>query len=125
LLKDPLLHFVILGVLCFVIGSVFSPAASEADLRTIEIDRQALLRFVQFRTRSFDEVSAARRLASLSDVEFDEILRAYVREEALHRTALEMGLDTDDYVIRQRLVQKVEYMAEGIAAEASVPDEST
>jgi len=123
-LKDPLLHFVILGMLCFAAWYAFNPAGNAADPGTIEIDRAALVRFVQFRTRSFDEASAERRLAGFSDAVFEDIVDEYVREEALHRAALEMGLGTDDYVIRQRLVQKVEYMAEGVAAETPEPDES-
>jgi hypothetical protein len=39
-----------------------------------------------------------------------ELLDSYVREEMLHREALRLGLDTDDEIIRRRLVQKMEFL---------------
>jgi hypothetical protein len=38
-----------------------------------------------------------------------------VREEVLHREAVALGLGEDDYVIRRRLVQKLEFITEGFA----------
>ena len=46
------------------------------------------------------------------------VINDYVREEALYRHALSLGLDGSDYVIRQRLVQKVDF----IGSEQSVSD---
>ena len=37
------------------------------------------------------------------------LIEGCVQEEALHRESLSLGLDVNDYVIRQRLVQKMEY----------------
>jgi hypothetical protein len=47
-----------------------------------------------------------------------------VREEVLHREALQLGLDEDDYVIRRRLVQKLEFITEGFAEASAGLDEA-
>jgi hypothetical protein len=39
-------------------------------------------------------------------------IRDYVREEVLYRTALALGLDKDDTIIRRRLRQKMEFLSE-------------
>jgi hypothetical protein len=39
------------------------------------------------------------------------LIDGYVQEEALHRESLSLGLDVNDHVIRQRLVQKMEYLS--------------
>ena len=44
-----------------------------------------------------------------------QIVEQFVREEALYRRALDYGFDQGDYVIRRRLVQKMDFMAEGLA----------
>jgi len=39
-------------------------------------------------------------------------IRDYIREEVLYRTALALGLDKDDTIIRRRLRQKMEFLFE-------------
>jgi hypothetical protein len=46
----------------------------------------------------------------------------FVREEVLYREALALGLDRDDTIIRRRLRQKMEFMAEEAAAAARPTD---
>ena len=117
LLRDPLTHFVAVGGLVFV--AFFIVGKDEiADPKTVVVDRAALLTFIQYRTKVFDPGVAAARLEGLSEVELKTLVDDYVREEVLHREARAMGLDTDDYVIRRRLVQKVEFIAEGFAGSA-------
>jgi hypothetical protein len=44
--------------------------------------------------------------------DIDELVEDYVREEVLYREALATGLDEGDSIIRQRLRQKMEWLAE-------------
>ncbi|MEQ9143162.1 MAG: peptidylprolyl isomerase [Parvibaculaceae bacterium] len=122
-LRDPLAHFAGMGLLLFLLFSAIGPDTPlEADT-TIRVDRQALLTFIQYRTRSFDPAMAERRLAALDEEGLDRLVDEYVREEVLYREGLALGLDEDDYVIRRRLIQKVEFLAEGFAAaEGEVSD---
>ena len=46
-----------------------------------------------------------------TDVERKGFINEYVRETALYRVALKMGLDKNDAVIRRLLVQKLEFIA--------------
>ena len=47
----------------------------------------------------------------------------YVREEVWYREALALGLDRDDTIIRRRLRQKLEFLAEDVAAQAEPSDD--
>lgn len=122
LLKDPLVHFLAAGVLLFVAGSAVKPAAPAED--TIIVDRAALLQFIQYRSKAFEATTAAAMLDGMSDAARADLVRDYVREEALSREAKALGLDSNDYVIRQRLVQKVEFLAESTAAAFDEPEEA-
>jgi hypothetical protein len=39
---------------------------------------------------------------------------SWIRDEVLYREALRLGLDTNDIVVRRRLVQKMEYLLDGM-----------
>ena len=39
-------------------------------------------------------------------------IQDYIREEVLYRTALALGLDKDDTIVRRRLRQKMEFLFE-------------
>jgi hypothetical protein len=54
--------------------------------------------------------------------EWEGLIRARVREEVYYREALALGLDKDDLIIRRRLQQKMEFISDDIAAQASPTD---
>jgi hypothetical protein len=116
LLKDPLLHFLAAGLLLFIVGNAAKPPPA-AD-RTIVVDRGALLQFIQYRSKAFEPHAAAAILDGLDDEAKGRLIEDFVREEALAREAKSLGLDANDYVIRQRMVQKVEFLAEAASAPA-------
>jgi len=118
LLKDPLTHFLAAGVLLFMIGGATKPPAP--DEAHIIVDRPALLEFIQYRSKAFEPRAAAALLDSMDEEARADLVRDFVREEALAREAKSLGLDANDYVIRQRMVQKVEFLAEA-AADAATP----
>lgn len=125
LLKEPLVHFLAAGLGLFVLfGLVNRGTDADGDSKVIVVDRNALLTFVQYRTKTFEPSVAAARLDKLSDEELERLIDDYVHEEVLHREALALGLDRDDYVIRRRLVQKVEFITEGFAEATSEIDEA-
>lgn len=114
-LRDPLLHFAVLAALVFATFELVTPDGAGLGEDVIVVDRQALLTHLQYRTRTFEANIAEQRLAGLSNDAFESMVREYVREEALHREALAMGMDANDYIIKRRLIQKVEFLAEGFA----------
>ncbi len=113
LLKDPLVHFLAAGAVLFAAASALAPP--EADETIITVDRSALLTHIQFRSKAFEPEAAARLLDSLDADAREKLIADFVREEALDREAAALGVDANDYVIRQRRVQKVEFLAEASA----------
>ncbi len=122
LLKDPLLHFVVLGALLFGGYQWMAPAANDQDPKTIVVDRAALLTFIQYRSKAFEPQAAARQLDGMTAEERGKLVRDFVHEEALYREALALGMMENDYIIRRRSVQKLEFIAQGMAAQPDATD---
>jgi len=116
-LKDPLVHFLVAGVFLFWGLSALKPA-DQPD--RIIVDRAALLSFIQYRSKAFEPETAASILDAMNESNRERLINDYIREEALYREAKKMGLNEGDYVIRQRMVQKFEFMTQA----ASTPGEA-
>jgi len=123
-LKEPLVHFLAAGLGLFVLFGLVNRDKGDADPNVIVVDRDALLTFVQYRIKAFNPTLAEKKLEGMSDEELERFIDEYVREEVLHREALALGLDEDDYVIRRRLVQKLEFITEGFAESSTAVDEA-
>lgn len=124
ILRDPLAHFLILGALLFAAFSVLNPGWSRNDDARITVSQDTLLTFIQYRTKIFDPAMAEARLASMSPAELRKLIDDYIEEEALYREAEALGLDRDDYIIKRRMVQKVEFIASGADEPATDIDEA-
>jgi parvulin-like peptidyl-prolyl isomerase len=107
--REPILHFLLIG--CIIFG-VYAWMTPDVDDRVIKVDNESLVRFIQFRTKNFSP-QAQQKLKDMSSSGVEDIIRQFVREEALYRKALSYGMGRDDYVIKQRLIQKVEFLAQG------------
>jgi len=113
LLSQPILHFLILGGLLFVLYGWVTQDSVENDSKRIVIDKNAILEFVQYRNRAFNSEAAEAYLAQLGDEKYDRLVKQLIRDQVLFLEAKKMGLDNDDYVIKRRLIQKMEYLARG------------
>ncbi|MGE0820604.1 MAG: peptidylprolyl isomerase [Candidatus Binatia bacterium] len=115
-LRDPLAHFLLGSLLVFGLFELrTSPSRFYNNTHDIVMDKAALLTFIQQRSKAFDVALAQTQLEALSPEEQQLLIDDYIREEVLYREALALGLDKDDYVIRRRLVQKAEFLAQGFA----------
>jgi len=123
-LKEPLVHFLAAGLGLFVLFGVVNRDEPDADPNVVTVDHDALLTFVQYRIKAFNPTLAQEKLSSLSDDELQNLIDDYVREEVLHREAVALGLGEDDYVIRRRLVQKLEFITEGFAEAGAKVDQA-
>jgi peptidyl-prolyl cis-trans isomerase C len=107
LLREPLLHFLLIGGVLFAADAALREDAAPSDkvirITDAEVDR---LR-AQWRKQY-------QRLPSLTELQ--GLVDARVREEVLYREALAMGLDQDDSIIQRRLAQKLEFLIEDLAA---------
>ena len=106
LLKEPLLHFLLLGVLIFVAyGFVSSDTPADDEIVVTRAQQERLI----------DAFSATWKRPP-TPPEFKGIVDDWIREEIAYREAMEMGLDTDDTIVRRRLRQKLEVLAEDIVS---------
>lgn len=108
-IRDPLVHFLIVGVAVFILLSTISPAPAG---KKILVDRAALLTFLQYRSKAFEAVTAQRMLDRMTPDARERLINDYIREEALFREAQALGLDEGDYVMRKRMIQKMEFITE-------------
>jgi hypothetical protein len=102
LLREPLVHFAVIGGLLFAAfggGGEAPQGAAEIVVGRGEIDRIA----AGFRSTWRRAPSAAELQGAIND---------FVREEVLYRTGLTLGLDRDDTIVRRRIRQKMEFFFE-------------
>lgn len=103
LIKEPLIHFLLLGGALFLLFQLVNPQKGEPGAKEIVI------------TSGIQEQLAAQYESVWgrppSSQELEGLEAAYIREEILFREALAMGLEEGDGVIRQRLVEKMEFVA--------------
>jgi hypothetical protein len=103
LLREPLVHFLVLGGVLF---AIFGRGGSDAGVagRQIIVSEADINRLAEGFSRTWHRPPAADELEAQ--------IRDYIREEVLYRTALALGLDKDDTIIRRRLRQKMEFLFE-------------
>jgi peptidyl-prolyl cis-trans isomerase C len=113
-LHEPLVHFLALGAVIFVVSSVLDRSSPlGAGQHTIHVSSARL--------QQMKETWAARWGTSPDSGQLQALVDDFVREEVLYREAIASGLDKDDTIIRRHLAQKVEFLAHG----ASAADEPT
>ena len=83
------------------------------DSSLIVVDDDHLKTYLQFQRKRFSADSAQQLIASMNTERKQQLVEDYVRDEALFREALTLGLDNNDEIIRRRLIQKMEYLAQG------------
>lgn len=110
-LREPITYFLVFGLALYLSYGWLNPDDT-TNSRVISVDRDSLMRFIQFRTQSFTD-NAGEKLDSLSSDALADIIAQYIEEEALYRQAMAYGMAKDDYVIKRRMVQKMEFLAEG------------
>jgi hypothetical protein len=113
--QQPLLHFLLIGLALFAVYQ-WSGSRQHGD-KTIVVDRNALRNYIQYRAKYFDSNSSDGFLDELGERELQQLIDEYIREEVLYREALALGLDANDFIIRQRLIQKLEFINKDLSAE--------
>ena len=114
LLKDPLLHFLLIGAALFLVfGLVKGPAGNEEN--RIVITRGDIDALQANFVRTWQRPPTENELQGL--------IEDRVQDEIAFREAAAMGLDQDDAVIRRRLRMKMELLMEDIAGLSLPSDE--
>ncbi len=117
LLREPVVHFALFGVALFVwFGLVSEPAPAPAPVADqsdeIVISPAGVSRMAEQFKSVWHRNPTEQELAGL--------VNGAVREEILVREALALGLDRGDAAIRNRLMQKMQFLTES-AAQTIVP----
>lgn len=99
LLRDPLVHFLVAGLLIFFASQAWHDAH---DRRVILVTPERAAELSTKYRLQFGTVPSPAQMTQLID--------AYVLQEALYREGKAMGLDRDDEIIRRRLAQKVTFL---------------
>jgi hypothetical protein len=112
LLAEPMLHFVLIGVALFGGYRWMSPRDSGG--RRIVITQGVVNDLVT------QHVAARGRAPSTS--ELNRLIESYLRDEILYREGVRLGLDRDDIVVKRRVRQKIEMIAEEAASTRAPTD---
>ncbi len=112
-LKEPLLHFLVLGALIFLAYDRLNAGAEGAGEIVVTSGLQTHL--ITTFTRTWQRPPTPE--------EFKGLVDDWIRQEIAYREGQSMGLDTDDTVIRRRLRQKLELLAEDVVSLDQPDDE--
>jgi peptidyl-prolyl cis-trans isomerase C len=109
LLREPLVHFLLIGAVLFGLYSLTQSGrpgiapSKEIRLSLDEIAQLTLLYRSQWRRPPTPQ-------------ELERLVENKVQQEILYREALAMGLDKDDEIVKRRMAQKMQFLAEDVAA---------
>jgi hypothetical protein len=106
LVKDPLVHFLLIGAALFAVSAWRGETVSAGRERIVV---------------TAEQVAAARAAAAVlqgrepTAEEMDALIEPTVRDEVMYREALALGLDVDDDEVRTRLIEKMNYLTQDLA----------
>ena len=106
-LREPLAQFLVAGVALFAAWHALHPDQARDTVR-IELTQDDL--------RQMTVGWLAQGRPAPSPEQMRSLVENKVREEILYREALALGLDRDDTIIKRRLAQKMEFLANDTAS---------
>lgn len=107
--REPLVHFVLLGAVLFGLYSALNRGEAGAP-DEIVVTPGRIETLAATYSNVWQRPPTREQLQGL--------INDYVQEEILTREAIQLGLDREDTVIRGRLRQKMEFLAEDLASAA-------
>jgi hypothetical protein len=115
LYKEPLFHFLIIGMMLFVLFSIFNKEESNVSGNQIVVTAAEIERLSDNWSKKWNRPP--------TEIELKGLIDSYIKEEVYYREALALGLDQDDTILRRRLMQKMEFLSNDLA-ELNQPDET-
>jgi hypothetical protein len=111
LLREPLFQFLVLGAMLFALYGLVGKRSAEAPEKIVVSGS---------RVANLGDGFARTWRRSPSEQELQGLIEDYIRDEVFYREGRAAGLDRDDVIIRRRVRQKMEFLAEDM----SVPEPS-
>jgi len=111
LLGEPTLHFLLIGILLFAAYRWMAPGDSAGRIVITQgVVDDLVTQYVAARGRE------------PSSTELTHLIESYVRDEILYREGVKLGLERDDIVVKRRVRQKIEMIAEEDASTRAPTD---
>ena len=106
ILHEPLVHFLVLGALVFAIYIFLNGTESE-DTHHIVVSK-AVQKQLAYRWQK-------KYLRAPTEEDMQKMLDKEIYTEVMAREAKQMGLDVNDFIIRRRLAQKMEFVSDDLS----------
>lgn len=100
ILKEPLLHFVLIGGALFAGYSVWGQRSAAPD--SVQVTSADIQRLSGLWSKQWNRTPSAQ--------EQQELIRDHLEEVLLAREAIALGMDQDDIIIQRRLAQKMKFL---------------
>lgn len=107
IMKDPLIHFLLIAGAVFAAFSIHSKPKETLDTEVIQISEQTVLALKKSFKTTFGREPSQREL--------EAELQPHINLEVLYREGIALGLDKNDQQVRQRVAQKMIALVEGFA----------
>lgn len=115
ILREPLLHFLMLGAVFFLVYYWLNPSDTSSMSNQINVTQNDIDRFVQIFQKQWNRQPTRQELEGM--------VQAHLKEEILYREALALGMEKDDTIVRRRLAQKMEFLITDVIVPEEVADE--
>jgi len=117
LLKEPLLHFLVLGALLFAVYSWLNRSLpdNKSAAGTVRITSNEIAWLKEMWSRQWQREPTRDELRGL--------VTDFLKEELLAREARALGLDQNDTIVRRRLAQKLEFLVQDTSRLAEPTEE--
>jgi parvulin-like peptidyl-prolyl isomerase len=114
ILREPFLHFVLLGILVFAVDATLRQRSAEAGGGEIVVTQGRVENLAALFAKTWQRPATAAELRGLVD--------NYVLEEALFREGVALGVDQGDTVIRRRVRQKMDLFVDDLVDSMETPE---
>ncbi|MCW8834356.1 MAG: peptidylprolyl isomerase [Colwellia sp.] len=112
--REPLVYFLLLAVMLITVESSVQQSELEQALQVKVTESDVLIMKQRWKKMYF---------RAPTNQELDGLIKQHIKEEVFYREAIKMGLAENDSAIRNRLYQKLSFLAEGIVEQELPKDE--
>jgi len=106
LLHEPLVHFLVLGALIFFFYTLINRENSDENIVVIS---KATQKQLAYRWEK-------KYMRSPTKDEMKKMIEREVYTEVMYREALKIGLEKNDFIVRRRLAQKMEFVSNDLSS---------
>ena len=107
-LREPLVHFLLIGIALFAFYGLLAPTLSQPSSNRIELTKDDL--------NQLQVTWMAQWKRPPTTDEMKGLIETRVRQEIMYREALARGLDEGDEIVKRRLAQKMDFLTDDVSA---------